>query len=189
MPIRSSFLLAAAFACATLPLAGCDRAPVRQAEAGTAAAPAAGATDRLVARGRYLVAVMDCTGCHNSGSFSPDPTRGHLEGAEVGHEVPGLGIFYPPNLTPHPDAGLGRWSEDEIAAAIRTGRRPDGRELSGAMPWRSYAALTDEDARAVAAYLKSLPPSPHRAAPPATAETAPGPYLALRMPEEQADGR
>ena len=80
------------------------------------------------------------------------------------------------------------WSETEIVAALRTGRRPDGRELSPAMPWRSYAAPSDADARAVAAYLKSLPASPHRVAGPATAATAPQPYLTMRQPADSADG-
>ena len=97
---------------------------------------------------------------------------------------PGLGIFYPPNLTPDPETGLGGWSEAEIATAIRTGVRPDGRELAPMMPWRSYAALTDEDALAVAAYLKSLPPVRHAVPPPTGPDAkAPAPYLGVIMPE------
>jgi mono/diheme cytochrome c family protein len=135
-----------------------------------------------VERGNYLAAIMDCAGCHNTGSFSPKPEQGHLEGGTIGFEVPGLGVFYPPNLTPHPEAGIGGWSEADIVTAVRTGHRPDGRILAPAMPWRSYSALTDEDGKALAAYLKSLPPSPHRVPNPATTDTAPQPYLTVAQP-------
>src|SRR5215207_8678653 len=104
--------------------------------------------------------IMDCTGCHTPGTFlgKPDMQR-PLAGSEVGFGTPGLGIFYPPNLTPDPETGLGQWTEADIVKAVRTGERPDGRELAPMMPWRSYAALTDDDALALAAYLKSLPSS------------------------------
>ena len=159
-------------------LSACGSPAVEKGAAGAAATE----TSAPIERGRYLVGIMDCSGCHNSGAFSPEPERGYLEGGTVGFEVPGLGVFYPPNLTPHPESGLGGWSEEDIARAVRTGRRPDGRELAPAMPWRAYSALTDEDARAVAAYLKSLPPSPNRVPGPASVETASAPYLTVRAP-------
>ena len=136
-------------------------------------------------RGQYLVAIMDCAGCHTDGALAgkPDPAL-HLAGSGIGFGAPGLGIFYPPNLTPDPETGLGGWSEAEMATAIRTGVRPDGRELAPMMPWRSYAALTDEDALAVAAYLKSLPPVRHAVPPPTGPDAkAPAPYLGVIMPE------
>lgn len=111
-------------------------------------------------RGAYLARIMDCGGCHTYGAMGPggpDPAR-ELAGNPMGFEIPGLGVFYPPNLTPDMETGLGSWSAEDIATALRTGARPDGRELSPAMPWRSYAAISDEDVAALAAYLKSLPP-------------------------------
>jgi mono/diheme cytochrome c family protein len=135
-----------------------------------------------VERGQYLASIMDCSGCHNIGSFSPKPEEGHLQGGTIGFEVPGMGVFYPPNLTPHPDAGIGKWSERDIVTAVRTGRRPDGRILSPAMPWHAYSHLTDEDAAALAAYLKSLPPSPHVVPGPSSKEMAPQPYLTVAPP-------
>lgn len=163
-------------------LGGCGSSATNASADSGNAATAEDPTPSLVERGRYLVAIMDCSGCHNVGSFSPEPDRGFLEGGTIGFEIPGLGVFYPPNLTPHPEAGLGRWSVEDIMGAIRTGRRPDGRELSPAMPWRAYAALDDGDARAVATYLKSLPPSPNRVPQPATVETASAPYMTVRVP-------
>lgn len=140
--------------------------------------------DKQIRRGKYLVAIMDCGGCHTPGALvgQPDPKR-FLAGSDIGFGVPNLGYFYPSNLTPDRDTGIGGWSEADIVKAIRTGVRPDGRILV-VMPWRSYAALNKADAGAVAAYLKSLP-AIRNAAPPLTAAAAkaPAPYLDVVMPK------
>lgn len=135
----------------------------------TIGSPPASGTDReLVERGKYLAAIGSCTDCHTPGHFfgKPDKTR-HLGGSEVGFEIPGLGVFYGPNLTPDKATGLGDWSEQDIVTAIRTGKRPDGRTLAPIMPWAGLAELTDADAKAIAVYLKSLPPVSNK---------APGPF-------------
>jgi mono/diheme cytochrome c family protein len=145
---------------------------------------AAARAESPVARGEYLVGIMDCTGCHSTGALTgkPEPAK-FLAGSDVGFQIPGLGIFYPPNLTPDARTGLGSWSEQDIATALRAGVRPDGRELAPAMPWRSYAKLTDEDVAAVAAYLKSLPAVDHQTpSPTGASEQAPAPYFTVAMP-------
>src|SRR5215472_16610258 len=112
-----------------------------------------------VARGQYLVQLAGCTDCHTPGHLlgRPDMAR-FLGGSDVGFEVPDLGIFVGPNLTPDKDTGLGRWTSDEIVTAIQKGVRPDGRILAPMMPWRAYAGLTKSDAAAIVQYLRSLPP-------------------------------
>ena len=139
---------------------------------------------RQLSRGEYLATIMDCGGCHTGGALAgqPDPKL-HLAGSNIGFGVPGLGVFYPPNLTPDRETGLGSWSEADIVRAVRQGVRPDGRELAPVMPWRNYAALTDEDARALARHLKGLPPV-RNAVPPLTgaSETPPAPYLTVVAP-------
>ena len=141
--------------------------------------------DEKLERGKYLAAIMDCTGCHTRGALigKPEPAFA-LAGSNIGFEIPNLGYFYPPNLTPDAETGLGKWTEAEIVAAVRTGVRPDGRQLVPIMPWMSYAALSDADAQALAAYLKSLPPVKNPA-PPMTAHAAgaPAPYLTLKIPQ------
>jgi mono/diheme cytochrome c family protein len=151
---------------------------------GSLLAAAAAADEAELARGRYLVAIMDCGGCHTPGALAgrPDPGR-PLAGSDIGFEAPPLGIFYPPNLTPDAASGLGSWSTEDIVRAVREGQRPDGRELAPVMPWHAYAALTDEDARALAAYLKSLPPVAHQVPDPVGPEQrAPAPYLTVVPP-------
>jgi mono/diheme cytochrome c family protein len=124
------------------------------------AAPEAGlAQESLIRRGQYLVTLGGCNDCHTPGYFfgKPDMAR-FLGGSEVGFEIPGLGVFHGPNLTPDSETGLGTWSTEQIATAIAKGRRPDGRELAPIMPWHAFAKLTSQDVRAIAVYLKSLPP-------------------------------
>jgi len=119
----------------------------------------ANAADSQLARGKYLATIIPCTDCHTPGTFlgKPDMTK-YLAGSDVGFEVPGLGVFYGSNLTPDKDTGLGSWTKEQIATAITTGKRPDGRILAPPMPVNSFKALGRSDAMAIAAYLKSLPP-------------------------------
>ncbi|MFY7778004.1 MAG: c-type cytochrome [Elstera sp.] len=138
-----------------------------------------------VQRGAYLAAIMDCTGCHTPGVFfgKPDMAR-PLAGSEVGFQIPGLGIFYPSNLTPDRETGIGTWSEADIIKAVRAGVRPDGRQLAPVMPYMSYSKLTDADASALVAYLKSL--KPIKNATPALvgpSEKPKAPYLTMIMPQ------
>jgi len=130
--------------------------------------------ETLVERGQYLAHIMDCGGCHHTGAFTPEPNlETPLAGADIGFEIPGMGVFYPPNLTPDEETGLGKWSDAEIIAAFTTGMRPDGRQLSPAMPWISYAHITADDAAALVAYLRSLKPVKHK---------VPGPFAAGDKP-------
>jgi mono/diheme cytochrome c family protein len=138
-----------------------------------------------VKRGEYLATIMDCGGCHTKGALvgKPDPEH-YLAGSDVGFQIPGLGIFYPPNLTPDRETGLGAWSETDIVNAVRTGMRPDGHQLVPVMPYPHYAKLTDADAHALAAYLKSKKPVRHRAPMIVGATAKPSaPYLTVVMPQ------
>lgn len=116
-----------------------------------------------VARGAYLVAVGGCSHCHTPGYFQgrADLAR-FLGGSDVGFQVAGLGTFVGPNLTPDRATRLGTWTEEQIVTALQTGVRPDGRVLSDIMPWQAFSGLDKADARAIAAFLKSLPPVSHQ---------------------------
>ena len=116
------------------------------------------ADEAQIERGRYLVQIAGCSDCHTPGHFLGQPDESlFLGGSDVGFEIPGVGIFYGPNLTPDA-SGLGAWTGDQIVAAIRTGATPEGRGLVPVMPWPNLSAMSDEDAYAIAAYLKSLAP-------------------------------
>lgn len=128
----------------------------------TSKAPAPMTQEQKVARGEYLTTIMACNDCHTPGTFygSPDFTR-KLAGSELGWVGP-WGTTYARNLTPEAQTGIGKWSEDDIVKTIRTGQRADGSAVLPPMPWPMYSGLTDEDAYAVAAYLKSLPAISHK---------------------------
>ena len=127
-----------------------------------------------VARGKYLAVVGGCTDCHTPGFFfgKPDEKR-YLGGSEVGFEIPGLGVFHGPNLTPDKETGLGSWSDAEIITALTTGVRPDKRILAPIMPWKALAQLTKDDAMAIVAYLRSVP---------AVKNKVPGPFGPTQKP-------
>jgi len=115
------------------------------------------AADDPVARGEYLVnTIMSCGDCHTP----IDPTTGEpifdqwLAGGQP-WEGP-WGIVYGGNITPHEETGIGTWTDEEIAIAIRAGIRPDGRRLI-LMPWQDYIVLTDEDTESIVAYLRDIP--------------------------------
>ena len=118
----------------------------------------AAATDpAVVERGRYVVRnLASCPICHG------DPKQ--MERAQAGEEVPlsgGFefnippGKFYPRNITPDPETGIGRFSDGEIARALRYGVGRDGRAL---LPFMEMQGLSDEDLTAVVSYLRSQPP-------------------------------
>jgi hypothetical protein len=64
-----------------------------------------------------------------------------------------------PNITNDPDTGIGRWTEEQIITTIRTMVRPDGKPIEGPMALYAdaWAKLTPADARALAAYVRSIP--------------------------------
>jgi mono/diheme cytochrome c family protein len=119
----------------------------------------ANAASPQVERGKYLVTLGGCSDCHTPGNFfgKPDMKR-FLGGSEVGFEIPHLGVFYGPNLTPDKKTGLGGWTDQQVMTALQTGATPSGRQLAPIMPWRDFAKLTKPDAQAIVAFLRSLPP-------------------------------
>jgi mono/diheme cytochrome c family protein len=104
-------------------------------------------------RGLYLAAAGGCLGCHTEDKDKATPYAG---GRAL--KTP-FGTFYGPNITPHPQAGIGRWSEADFIRAMRQGRRPDGAHYFPAFPYTSFTLINDADLRDLWAYLRSLPPS------------------------------
>ena len=106
-----------------------------------------------IERGKYLTTIGICSGCHTP----TDQSGKRIEAMRFagGGKAGGLNT---PNLTPDPETGLGKWTEDQIVEALRNGKRPDGGPVRPPMGVFFYRALSDSDARAIAAYLLSLPP-------------------------------
>jgi mono/diheme cytochrome c family protein len=137
-----------------------------------------------VARGKYLVSFGACNDCHTPLKFTekgpvPDLSRmlsGHPESTKLPPPdlKPGAwfaatagmtawagpwGISYASNLTPEANTGLGIWTEQMFVTAMRTGKHMgSGREILPPMPWQCVSQLTDDDLKAVYAYLRTVPP-------------------------------
>lgn len=132
-----------------------------------------------VARGKYLVTIAGCHDCHTpklDAQGTPDMSRA-LAGRpsttmpppqREGEIVTSLdltawsgpwGISYTANLTPDAETGLGRrYDEAKFIKAIRSGKKPEGEPLLPPMPWPMIGQMTDDDLKAVWAYLKTLKP-------------------------------
>ncbi len=115
-----------------------------------------------VARGEYIFKhSWQCWGCHAaSGDANAPPSGGRaFDLRSIG---PGFGIFYSRNLTPDSATGLGAWTDGEIVQAIREGVRKDRHVLFPLMPVDWLKGISDQDALAVVAYLRTLPPVSNR---------------------------
>ena len=123
--------------------------------------------DRVM-HGKYLIELLGCGACHTDGALigAPDSER-LLAGSRVGIAIdspldrPFPAVTYPPNLTPDDATGLGRWSDEDIARAIRAGTDRHGRALRAVMPWGGYARISDSDIDAIVAYLRNIEPVGH----------------------------
>jgi hypothetical protein len=62
------------------------------------------------------------------------------------------------NITPDPETGIGKWTDEQIIAAVREGKRPDGTMIKAIMPYLFYNVMSDDDARALVAFLRTVPP-------------------------------
>lgn len=115
-----------------------------------------------VERGEYLVRTVGCEHCHTPGGMYglPDPKR-KLAGSDLGWKG-AWGVRYAGNLTPERATGLGTWSEDDLVNAIRKAQRPDNSPIQTPMPWFHFVFFSEEDARAIAKYLGTIPPVVHK---------------------------
>lgn len=97
-------------------------------------------------RGRYLVETLaGCGNCHTPRGPTGPLKDKKFAGGEVIKHADFTAVT--PNITPDPQTGIGKWTDDQIALAIREGRRPDGRLLGPAMPSRSYRSLTTKTSK------------------------------------------
>lgn len=100
----------------------------------------------LIAKGHYLAVAADCGACHTP------PKEGAAMSGGYAIQSP-LGTIYASNITPSKTAGIGNYTEQDFARAVRDGVTPQGENLYPAMPYTSYARITDEDIHALYAYF------------------------------------
>ena len=116
-----------------------------------AAAPARASFDPvLIAKGAQLSAIGNCQVCHSA-------ERGKSFAGGRPLETP-FGTIYATNITPEPDTGIGRWPEEAFRRALREGVDREGRHLYPAFPYEYYTRLTDEDIRALYAFIMTREP-------------------------------
>jgi len=138
-----------------------------------------------VERGRYLVTVASCNDCHTPFEMGPDGPQPDMTRMLSGHPEslvlnppPALegawmwagtgtntafvgpwGVSYAANLTSDENTGIGIWTEEMFFQAMRTGKHMgQSRPIMPPMPWPNIGQMTDDDLRAILAYLKSTPP-------------------------------
>lgn len=144
--------------------------------------------DALVERGHYLVNGSGCNDCHSPKIFGPHgemslnpdlllsghPASEKLPEYDAEWTRPGQwvlftddltacvgpwGVTCAANLTPDEQTGIGLWTEDHFIQALRTGKHMgQGRPIMPPMPWQGISQYSDDDLRAIFAYLKSIKP-------------------------------
>jgi Cytochrome c len=143
------------------------------------------ATPERLKRGEYLSEhVAGCTYCHTpqeDGPNGPERVRGQKGGGQI-FNIPGFpGIVVAPNITPDRETGIGNFTDDQLARAIREGISHDGQTLFPMMPYAHFRRMSDEDLASVVVYLKTLPPI--RNALPRTDIHFPVKYLVRGVPQ------
>ena len=139
-----------------------------------------------VERGRYLVeTIAGCGNCHTpQGPNGPIPGK-TLAGGNVLEDSPAF-TAVAANITQDKATGIGAWTDQQIALAIREGKRPDGSLIGPPMPFEMYRGMADADLAAIVAFLRTVPAIENKAAksvyrialppaygPPVTSVTAP----------------
>jgi mono/diheme cytochrome c family protein len=118
-----------------------------------------------VRRGAYLVTIGHCMECHAAWSRGVSDFKSGLgKGGRPFGPEPGAPADTPPtitaNITSHPTAGIGAWTDAEIKRAITQGISRDGRKLKPPMAYGYYAGLTEADLDDIIAYLRTVPTLP-----------------------------
>jgi cytochrome c553 len=198
MNIKMGGVAAGALVAASLWIPWGNAKAQASAQAGGAprAAQAAQARD-AVARGEYLVSSLGCHDCHTPQKLGPEGLEPDmtlmLSGHQAGTTLPEppaakgpwvisasatmtawagpWGVSYARNLTPDSETGIGGWTEQQFVQTIKNGRQQGrGRPILPPMPWPAYKNLSEEDLRAIYAYLRTVKPMKNAVPEPIIAE-------------------
>jgi hypothetical protein len=120
-------------------------------------------TPERLARGQYIVEhVSDCAGCHSDHDYDrfgiPVKAKTRFQGGFPFDKTYGVpGVVCAQNLTPDKETGKGSWTDGEILRAFREGVSRDGHAVFPMMPYAYYRSMSDEDAKSVVVFLRSVP--------------------------------
>ena len=177
----------------TMKTCDCNAAGAWPAGAVLAGRPRPRTRPRCSTRGEYLInGPVACGNCHNTRAEDMSFVPGK-EFAGGFHLVDPVGIdAYSANITPDPDTGIGTWTDEEIITAIREGKTTEGKIIFPPMPVPTYNNMSDDDVKAIVAYLRTVKPVhnevpeskyniPQQAMPPAKGAPAPSPSRQGRL--------
>ncbi len=106
----------------------------------------------IIKRGEYLAKAGDCLACHTNTTANGKPFAGGLS-----IKTP-FGTFYTPNISPDKQYGLGKWTEKDFIRAMHDGKNPQGQNYFPVFPYIYFTRVSDDDLRAIWAYLQHVPP-------------------------------
>jgi mono/diheme cytochrome c family protein len=139
---------------------------------------AASAQSDLAKRGDYLVnTIMTCGNCHTP-KGPPAAIAGKDFSGGLTWDEPPFKVTAP-NITQDKETGIGAWSDAEIITVLRTGKRPNGVQIAEIMPSAFYGIITDNDMKAIVAYLRTLKP---------VANKVPDPIYKMQVPHHAFPG-
>lgn len=142
-----------------------------------ARASAADVTSALVAKGKYVFGAAGGCACH-----TPPQAPGLNAGGTKFDLL--VGVIYARNITPDPETGIGRWTDAQVANAIRHGARPDGSKLFPVHPYQYFANIADDETEALVAYLRTV--KPVKSSVPARSLRMPVPPIRLGVAPKEA---
>ena len=135
----------------------CTAAFAAVLSAGMMSGTPAASAETLLERGTYLMeSIVACGNCH-----TPQGPNGPIAGMELAgglvFKEPGF-VAVSTNITPDKETGIGAWSDAQIIASIREGKRPDGTTIGPPMPIEIYRGMSDWDVQAIVTYLRTVKP-------------------------------
>lgn len=173
-------------ACSIFYITSCNSSSDTQSPTMVSAETKPMSQDELIKRGQYIVLTGGCEDCHSPKVMTPqgpipDSTK-MLSGHPANEPLPALdanagkptnwiymapdvtafvgpwGVSYAANLTPDSATGIGAWTEAQFINTIRNGKHlGNGRPIMPPMPWPVFAHKTDDDLKAIFAFLRTLP--------------------------------
>jgi mono/diheme cytochrome c family protein len=110
------------------------------------------ANDETLQHGRYIFFAAGCISCHTIDQ--------PLAGGRALNSP--FGTFYAPNITPHPEHGIGNWTQEDLLRALREGISPEGEHYYPAFPYPSFTKMSRTDISALYTYLMTQPAFPRK---------------------------